>query len=295
MDCVPTATQERVNLAGMPVNLTVMDVVGRQEAAVFTWNPVEQMWVQERGGAAKPPPAPHDIHAIQTWFLDTDENEWIQTVLGPMGRQLAAQWRGAHRVPDTAIVRQTKSTKKRSPLPIFVAGAVLVALIGGVAVAAPGLMNPSATPAPSGPIAASSVPDSSTAPTAAPTPEPTADPTEAPATQAPATIRPRPAGPSYTLKNGTVVTYTGPLTAVRNSTLPASFAVVLSNGRAASGSFGIFLNNPSSVANRRAMNGTLDANGRILLQVPTNVVAGLYQLLFTYGGETAQIATVTVR
>jgi len=84
-----------------------MDVVGRQEAPVFTRNPVEQMWVQERGGAAKPPPSPHDIHAIQTWFLDTEDNEWIQTVLGPMGRQLAAQWRGAYRVPDAAIVRET--------------------------------------------------------------------------------------------------------------------------------------------------------------------------------------------
>jgi hypothetical protein len=275
-----------------------MDVAGRQEAPVFTWNPVEQMWVQERGGAAKPPPPPHDVHAIQSWFLDADENEWIQTVLGPMGRQLAAQWRGAYRVPEGAIARQAKGGAKRNPLPILVGGLVLIALIGGVAVAAPGLMNPSATPAPSAPIVASAVPapGSSTEPTPAPTAEPTADPTEAPAaTPAPATARPRPVGPSYTLKNGTVVTYTGPLTAVRNATLPASFAVVLANGRAASGSFGAFLNDPVTVANRRAVNGTLDANGRILLQIPTNVQAGTYQLLFSYAGETAQIATVTVR
>ena len=278
----------------MPVNLAVMDVVGRQEAPVFTWNPVEQMWVQERGGAAKPPPAPHDIHAIQTWFLDTEDNEWIQTVLGPMGRQLAAHWRGAYRVPDAAIGRETKSPRKRNPLPILVGAVVLVALIGGVAVAAPGLMNPSATPAPSGPIAASNVP-ASTEPTAAPTAEPTPDPTAAPATPVPATPRPRPAGPSYTLKNGTVVTYTGPVTAVRNSTLPASFAVVLANGRAGTGAFGIFLNDPVTVSNRRAVNGTLDGNGRILLQIPTNVQPGVYQLLFSYSGETAQITTVSVR
>src|SRR5438094_6115031 len=148
-DCVPTATHERVNLASMPVNLAVMDVVGRQEAPVFTWNPVEQMWVQERGGAAKPPPAPHDIHAIQTWFLDTDDNEWIQTVLGPMGRQLAAHWRGAHRIPDGAVARQTTKGTKRSPLPFIVAGVVLLLLIGGVAVAAPRLVNPKAQPPPS--------------------------------------------------------------------------------------------------------------------------------------------------
>jgi hypothetical protein len=92
-----------------------------------------------------------------------------------------------------------------------------------------------------------------------------------------------------------VVTYTGPLTATRNATLPASFAVVLANGRPGSGSFGVFLNDPVTVANRRAVNGTLDANGRILLQIPTNVQPGSYQLLFSYSGETAQIATVTVR
>ena len=292
---MPTVTHERVNLASMAVNLTVMDVVGRQEAAVFTWNPVEQMWVQERGGAAKPPPAPHDVHAIQTWFLDTDENEWIQTVLGPMGRQLAEQWRGAYRVPNAAVANQPKRTKKRSPLPFAIAGVVLIALIGGVAIAAPGLMNPNATPAPSNPIAVTpgDSPAPSAAPSAAPTAEPTPDPTQAP-TAAP-TARPRPAGPSYTLKNGTVVTYTGPLTATRNATLPASFAVVQANGRVGSGSFGIFLNDPVTVSNRRAVNGTLDGNGRILLQIPTNVQAGPYQLLFSFGGETAQIATVTIR
>jgi hypothetical protein len=276
----------------MAVNLAVMDVVGRQEAPVFTWNPVEQMWVQERGGAAKPPPAPHDVHAIQTWFLDTEDNEWIQTVLGPMGRQLAAQWRGAYRVPDAAITRETKTAKKRSPLPILIAVAVLIALIGGVAVAAPGLMSPTATPAPT---VAVSDPPASAEPTAAPTPEPTPEPTVAPATPVPATPRPRPAGPSYTLKNGTVVTYTGPVTATRNATLPASFAVSLANGRAGTGSFGVFLNDPVTVSNRRAVNGTLDGNGRILLQIPTNVQPGVYQLLFSYGGETAQITTVAVR
>jgi hypothetical protein len=279
----------------MAVNLTVMDVVGRQEAAVFTWNPVEQMWVQERGGAAKPPPAPHDVHAIQTWFLDVDENEWIQTVLGPMGRQLAAQWRGAYRVPDAAVARQPKTTTKRSPLPFAIAGVVLLALIGGVAVAAPGLMNPNATPAPSGPIAVTPSGTSGPAPSAEPTAEPTPDPTEAPATPVPATARPRPVGPSYTLKNGTTVTYTGPVTAARNATLSASFAVVQANSRVGSGSFGIFLNDPVTVSNRRAVNGTLDGNGRILLQIPTNVQPGPYQLLFSFGGETAQIATVTVR
>jgi hypothetical protein len=289
---VPTATQERVNLASVPVNLAVIAEVGRLERPLFTWNPVEQMWVHERGGEAKSPPAPHDVHAIQTWFLDTDENEWIQTVLGPIGRQLAEQWRGAYRIPDSAIVRKTAPTRGRSPLSFAIAGVVLLALIGGVAVAAPALMNPAApAPAdPTAPIAAVSPPAS-----VAPTPEPTPEPTEAPATPPPATARPRPAGITYTLRNGTLVIYTGATTATRGGTLVTSFTVQLANGRAASGSFGVFLNDPQTVSNRRAATGNLDGAGRIVLQLPMNVTSGTYQLQFSYGGETAQIATVTVR
>ena len=198
----------------MPVNLGVMAEVGRQETPTFTWNPVEQMWVQEKGGAAKPPPAPHDIHAIQTWFLDPDVNEWIQTVLGPMGRQLAAQWKGAYRVPETAVVRKSKAPPKRSPLVFIVAAAVLVALIGGVAVAAPGLMgsaaNSSAAPNTPRPPAANGGTPSNPAATAAPDPgasvapsaDPTADPTSAPvSTPRPPTARPatpKPATPAPT-------------------------------------------------------------------------------------------------
>src|SRR5438128_6020263 len=190
-DWVPTATHERASLPGMPVNLSVMAEVGLQETPTFTWNPVEQMWVQEKGGAAKPPPAPHDIHAIQTWFLDPDVNEWIQTVLGPMGRQLAVQWKGAYRVPETAVVRKSKRPK-RSPLVFIVAAAVLVGLIGGVAGAAPGRMgapaNSAAAPNTPRPPAANGGTPSNPAATAAPDPgasvapsaDPTADPTSAP-------------------------------------------------------------------------------------------------------------------
>ena len=194
----------------MPANLNVVTEVGRQETPTFTWNPVEQMWVQEKGGAAKPPPAPHDVHAIQTWFRDPEANEWIQTVLGPMGRQLAAQWKGAYRVPETAVVRTSKAKPKRNPLVFVAAAVVLVALIGGVAVAAPGLMgsaanasaapslprpNPSAQPDPASPAPDPTAPPAASA-------DPTAEPTRGPVTTArPAT--PRPATPAPTPKPAT--------------------------------------------------------------------------------------------
>jgi hypothetical protein len=176
------------------------EVGGRQERPVFTWNPVEQMWIQERGVETKAPPTPNDIHAIQTWFLDTDANEWIQTVLGPMGRQLAEQWRGAHRVPDSAIVRKLAAPKRRNPLPFAVAGVVLLALIGGVAVGAPSLLTPSpdASTAPKPPqqsvaVSGAPNPDGSAAPAPSPAASagPSADPTTGPVTTVrPATPRP---------------------------------------------------------------------------------------------------------
>ena len=191
-----------------------MAEVGRQETPTFTWNPVEQMWVQERGGVAKPPPAPHDVHAIQTWFLDPDENEWIQTVLGPMGRQLAEQWKGAYRVPETAVVRKTKAQQKRNPLVFLGAGAVLVALIGGVAVAAPGFMgsaaNASAAPSAPRPTAANGStppnPAGTPAPDASASPAPSADPTAESSSGPAATPRPatpRPATPAPTPRPAT--------------------------------------------------------------------------------------------
>jgi hypothetical protein len=198
----------------MPANLNVVTEVGRQETPTFTWNPVEQMWVQEKGGAAKPPPAPHDVHAIQTWFFDPDVKEWIQTVLGPMGRQLAAQWKGAYRVPETAVVRTSKAQPKRNPLVFVAAAVVLVVLIGGVAVAAPGLMGSAAnaSPAPSAPRPnptaqpdpASPVPDPTAPPAASanPTANPTADPTRGPVTT-PRPATPRPATPAPTPKPAT--------------------------------------------------------------------------------------------
>ena len=71
-----------------------------QEHSVFTWNPVDARWVHERGPEMATPPTPPDVHAIQTYFFDPDGKEWIATVLAPRGRELAAQWQGAYKVPD---------------------------------------------------------------------------------------------------------------------------------------------------------------------------------------------------
>jgi hypothetical protein len=263
------------------------------------------MWVHERGAGAKPPPTPFDVHAIQTWFLDADDNEWIQTVLGPMGRQLAAHWKGAYRVPEHAVVHKAAPPRRSNPLPLAVAGIVLVALIGGVAVAAPGLMPPqpslpAASTAPNASNANATVNDAPAPAQAAPAA------TEAPAAAAPqpvATARratPPPAVPvlsgmTVTFPNGTRVTYSGPTSANRGGFLPATFQVLLGSGAPGSGDFTILLGNPAQPNNLRAVSGPLNAQGLIAVDVPATLPAGTYALQFNYKGSTAQIATITIR
>src|SRR5207302_1092645 len=139
---------------------------------------------------------------IQTWFLDPDDHQWIQTVLGPVGRQPAAQWQGANRVPESAVVRKTGPARRRNPLPFVLAGVVLVALIGGVAVAAPGLVSPhdtsaAPTPAPSAVVPLPAPSADASAPATSAAPDPTAAPTSAPSGRV---VTPRPRTPAPTLQ-----------------------------------------------------------------------------------------------
>jgi hypothetical protein len=120
-----------------------------------------------------------------------------------MGRQLAAQWQGAHRVPEAAVVRRARPAQRRSPIPFILAAVVVVALVGGVAVAAPGLLNArDANAAPTQPAAAvvpstaPASPDTSAAPAGSAAPEPTTAPTSAPGGGPVVTPRPRTPAPT---------------------------------------------------------------------------------------------------
>src|SRR5437867_11832019 len=86
-----------------------------QEHSVFTWDPVGARWIHERGPEMTTPPVPPDVHAIQTYFFDPDGKEWIATVLAPRGRELAAQWQGAYKIPDRVAPPKAASAKKSSP------------------------------------------------------------------------------------------------------------------------------------------------------------------------------------
>src|ERR1700704_4684290 len=127
------------------------------EHSVFTWDPVGARWIHERGPLMSTPPVPPEVHAIQTYFYDVDEKEWIATVLAPRGRELAAQWEGAHKVPDQAApatapakkgttpankaaiptpiitISNLPTTKSGPPVPLFAIVLVLLIVGGGAA------------------------------------------------------------------------------------------------------------------------------------------------------------------
>ena len=118
-----------------------------QEHSVFTWNPVDARWVHERGPEMATPPTRH-LHAIQTYFFDPDGKEWIATVLAPRGRELAAQWQGAYKVPDR-VASPTTTAKKSSPAPLLAVVLVLLIVGGGAAAVVAGTQSsPTASAAP---------------------------------------------------------------------------------------------------------------------------------------------------
>src|SRR5438046_2274645 len=109
---------------------------GAIDHSAYTWDPVTAAWVHERGPEIPPPPPPPDVHALQTYFFEPESKQWIRTVLADRGRELAKQWRGAHRIPTEGAVPAVKGKleKTSSPIPVIAAVVVLLLIAGGAAV-----------------------------------------------------------------------------------------------------------------------------------------------------------------
>jgi hypothetical protein len=283
--------------------------------------------VHERGPLIALPPTPPDVHALQSYFWDLDSKQWIRTVLAPMGRELAAKWQGAHKIPNDQIGIAVKAAKAKakaethhkrsSPMRMVVFAVAFLVLVGGVGMVAsqsgmlasakasdaPGATNAaSGAPAATGPAAVSGAPGATAqattaqAATAAPTEAPaaTAAQTEAPVRTAAPPVVTVPAGPRVTLGEGTVVVYTGGVTSVsRGGFLPARFSVIAPTGRPAAGELTIVLGDLAK--DPRLVSGLLDANGRIALDIPATLALGQYPLSIVYKGSRAQLATITIR
>lgn len=283
------------------------------EHSTYTWDPVTASWVHEKGPEISPPPRPVDVHALQSYFFDRDSNEWIRTVLAPMGRELAAKWQGAHRIPQGSAAvaakppaRRAGPQAKQGPSPILlVIAVVIVAMVGGAGLvgaqnglfsSVPTTLDEIASFVPQArasavvdPAAATAAPNPSVPSATANTSEPAPAATRAPAAPAIAI----PPGPNVRLPEGTLVVYTGPTGVTRGAFLPASFTVFAPNGRPASGDLTIVLGDLAK--DPRIVSGPLDASGRIAVDLPATLNPGAYPLGIVYKGSRAQIATVTIR
>jgi hypothetical protein len=280
-----------------------------QEHSVFTWNPVDARWVHERGPEMATPPTPPDIHAIQTYFFDPDGKEWIATVLAPRGRELAAQWQGAYKIPDRAAP-STTTGKKSSPAPLFAVVLVLLIVGGGAAAVVAGTQStPSASAAPtiapglsvnpSAPAAVSAEPTTTpvgatTAPTQAPggTPVRTQAPVRTPVRTPVPTVAP-PVGTSIALTDGSVVTYSGPARVNIGDPFTVTFTVRNANNTPGSGTFLVSFGN-ASTGGSKTSSGTLDPNGRITMNIGGAGLPGNYPFVVNYKGLQGQVAILRV-
>ncbi len=278
-----------------------------QEHSVFTWNPVDARWVHERGPEMTTPPVPPDVHAIQTYFFDPDGKEWIATVLAPRGRELAAQWHGAYKVPDRAAP-PTKIVKKGNPAPLFAVVLVLLIVGGGAAAVVAGTQsapNASAAPTtaqgvsadPSAPVAVSGQPTATPvgatpAPTQPPSGTPGPDVTQPPV-RTPVPTLPPPVGTSIRLADGSVVTYSGPARVNIGVPFTVTFTVRNANNTPGSGTFLVSFGN-ASTGGSKTSSGTLDPNGRLVMNMAGVPLPGNYPFTVNYKGQQGQVAILRV-
>ena len=274
-----------------------------QEHSVFTWNPVDARWIHERGPEMTTPPTPPDVHAIQTYFFDTDGKEWIATVLAPRGRELAAQWQGAYKVPDR--VAPPTAPRKSNPAPLFALVLVLLLVGGGAAAVVAGTQSaPNASPAPtsapgettipSAPVAVSGEPtatpgEATTAPTQRPGGTPV--PTQPARTPAP-TVAP-PVGASVTMADGSVVTYSGPARVNIGVPFTVTFTVRNANNTPGTGTFLVSFGN-ASTGGSKTSSGTLSGSGQLVMNFGAASLPGNYPFTVNYKGQQGQVAILRV-
>jgi hypothetical protein len=300
------------------------------EHSVFTWDPVGARWVHEKGPLMSTPPVPPDVHAIQTYFYDPDEKEWIATVLAPRGRELAAQWEGAHKVPDQAApaaapkksaasvkpviptpiitISNLPTEKSGPPIPLFAIVLVLLIVGGGAAAVVAGTQSgPNASPAattgapgtstkPSGPVAVTEQPTATPAgETPAPTQAPGGTPVPTARTAAPTPVptAPPPVANSITLSDGSVVTYNGPSRVNIGEKFAVTFTVRNANNTPGTGTFLVSFGN-SSTGGSKTSSGTLDGSGRLVVNMQGNSLPGNYPFVANYKGLQGQVTIVRV-
>lgn len=298
---------------------------------VFSWNPKARTWVRERGpeDAALPPAAPIDDGAVQTYFLDPANGRWQATILGPHARMIASSLGNAYRsamMPGLAyeeppakprmVVEYETEARSRSVLRTAGALVVLVAAIGGGAIAANAVLNPSADVLPSfAPQAIATTliatnPAASTAPSSAPAADgskPAASvvtATTAPAAQVPVRTAAPQVAPqvapattvTYTtrLANGTTVTATGPSAVLQGAAWDGQLRANTASGDVAFDNMTVYLGPLGSAQGVTVKAGT---NGMYIVSIKASVPKGdqPVSIMFGNNGELRILGSINVR
>ena len=106
---------------------------------MYSWDPRVRRWMKERGPSdAPPPPAePIDNEAVQTVYLDPQSGWWTGTILGDVGRRIAAELGDSYRGPAVAgIAAQQEAPPRRVvPTPDQIRRIPLLAWLIGIVIA----------------------------------------------------------------------------------------------------------------------------------------------------------------
>lgn len=86
---------------------------------MYSWDPRVRRWVKEpsRQDAPPPPAEPVDNEAVQTFYFDPQDERWIATILGDVGRRIANELGDRYRGPAVTELAMRQEAPRRRVVP----------------------------------------------------------------------------------------------------------------------------------------------------------------------------------
>jgi hypothetical protein len=86
---------------------------------MYSWDPRVRSWVKEpsQHDAPPPPAEPIDNEAVQTFYFDAQNERWTGTILGDVGRRIAAELGDGYRGPAVTELAMKQEGPRRRTVP----------------------------------------------------------------------------------------------------------------------------------------------------------------------------------